>query len=70
MGVALVGESVAGGSFVPTSIAAALPDTITEKPGPGMYLVAKRRSMAHNLKNERIRLPNRSAISCSDILLS
>ncbi len=42
LGVALVGESVVGGSLVPTSIAPALPDTITGKPGPGMFLVAKR----------------------------
>ncbi len=42
LGVALSGESVAGGSPVPTSIAPALPDTITGKPGPGMFLVAKR----------------------------
>ena len=42
LGVALAGESVAGGSPVPTSIAPALPDTITGKPGPGMFLVANR----------------------------
>ncbi len=42
LGVALAGESVAGGSIVPTSIAPALPDTITGKPAPGMFLVAKR----------------------------
>ena len=42
LGVSLAGESVVGGSFVPTFIAPALPDTITGKPGPGMFLVAKR----------------------------
>ncbi len=42
LGIALAGESVAGGSLVPTSIAPALPDTITGKPGPGMFLVARR----------------------------
>lgn len=42
LGVALAGESVAGGLLVPTSIAPTLPDTITGKPGPGMFLVAKR----------------------------
>ena len=42
LGVAPAGESVAGGSLVPTAIAPALPDTINGKPGPGMFLVAKR----------------------------
>ncbi len=42
LGVTLAGESVAGGSLVPTSITPGLPDTITGKPGPGMFLVAKR----------------------------
>ena len=42
LGVAPAGESVAGGSVVPTSITPGLPDTITGKPGPGMFLVAKR----------------------------
>ncbi len=42
LGVALAGESVAGGSLVPTSIAPTSPDTITGKPGSGMFLVAKR----------------------------
>ena len=42
LGVALAGESVVGGSLVATSIAPALPDTITGKPGPGMFLVARR----------------------------
>jgi len=42
LGVVLVGESVTGGPLVPTSIAPALPDTITGKPAPGMLLVAKR----------------------------
>jgi putative transcriptional regulator len=42
LGVALAGESFAGGSLVPTSIAPGLPSTITGKPGPGMFLVAKR----------------------------
>jgi putative transcriptional regulator len=40
--VALAVESVASGSLVPASIAPVLPDTITGKPGPGMFLVAKR----------------------------
>ena len=42
LGVALVGESVACGSLIPTFIAPALPNKITGKPGPGMFLVAKR----------------------------
>jgi putative transcriptional regulator len=42
LGVALVGESVAGGPLVPASLTPTLPDTITGKPGPGMFLVAKR----------------------------
>ena len=42
LGVALAGESFAGGSLVPTSITPASPDPITGKPGPGMFLVAKR----------------------------
>ena len=42
LGLALAGESVAGGTLIPTSVAPALPDTITGKPGPGMFLVAKR----------------------------
>jgi len=42
LGVALAGESVAGGSLVPTSIVPGFPDTITGKPGPGMFLVARR----------------------------
>jgi len=42
LGVALAGQSAAGGSLVPTSITPGLPDTITGKPGPGMFLVAKR----------------------------
>ncbi len=42
LGVALAGKSVVGGSLVATSIAPALPDTITGKPGPGMFLVARR----------------------------
>ncbi len=42
LGVALAGESVAGGSLVPSSTAPALADTITGKPGPGMFLVARR----------------------------
>ena len=42
LGVALVGESVSGGSLVPSSIVSASPNTITGNPGPGMFLVAKR----------------------------
>jgi putative transcriptional regulator len=42
LGVALAGESVACGWLVPTSVVPALADTITGKPGPGMFLVAKR----------------------------
>ena len=42
LGVALVGESVAGGSLIPTSITLSLPDTSIGRPGPGMFLVAKR----------------------------
>ena|GEM_PF-76769 len=42
LGVALAGELVASGSLVPTSIAPALPNTNTGKPGPGMFLVARR----------------------------
>ena len=38
-----MGESVAGESLVPKSITPALPDTNTGKPGPGMFLVAKRK---------------------------
>ena len=42
LGVVLAGESDAGGSLVSTSISPALPDTMTGKPGPGMFLVARR----------------------------
>ncbi len=42
LGVALAGESVAGGSLISTSIVPALRDTFAGKPGPGMFLVAKR----------------------------
>jgi len=42
LGVALAGESVAGGPLVPISITPALPGTSTGKPGPGMFLVARR----------------------------
>ncbi|MDH3857253.1 MAG: YqgE/AlgH family protein [Gammaproteobacteria bacterium] len=42
LGVALAGASVAGGSLTPTSIVPALPGPIGGKPGPGMFLVAKR----------------------------
>jgi putative transcriptional regulator len=42
LGAALAGESVAGGSLDPISIAPPLPGTRTEEPGPGMFLVAKR----------------------------
>lgn len=42
LGVALAGGSVAGGLLVPTSIVPESPDTATGKPGPGMFLVAKR----------------------------
>jgi len=42
LGVALSGESVAGGPLVPTSIAPTSPDTTTGQPGSGMFLVAKR----------------------------
>ncbi len=42
LGVAPAGESVAGGSLVATSVAPDLPNTITGKPGPGMFLVASR----------------------------
>ncbi len=42
LGVAPAGESVARGSLVRAAIAPALPDTITAKPGPGMFLVARR----------------------------
>jgi putative transcriptional regulator len=40
--VALAGESVAGGSLNPVSIAPALPGTGTGEPDRGMFLVAKR----------------------------
>ncbi|MCP4469463.1 MAG: YqgE/AlgH family protein [Gammaproteobacteria bacterium] len=42
LGFVLAGESVVGGSFYPVSIAPALPDTRSENPGPGMFLVATR----------------------------
>lgn len=42
LGVALAGASVASGPLVPTSIAPALPGTSSGKPGPGMFLVARR----------------------------
>jgi len=42
LGVALAGESVAGGSLDPISITPALPDTRSEEPGAGMFLVARR----------------------------
>ncbi len=42
LGVALAGESVAGGPLVPISITPASPGTSTGKPGPGMFLVARR----------------------------
>ena len=40
--VALAGESVAGGSLDPISIAPAIPGTATGAPGRGMFLVATR----------------------------
>ncbi len=42
LGVALAGESVAGGSLDPISIAPALPGAGTGEPAPGMFLVARR----------------------------
>ena len=42
LGVALAGASIAGGSLISTSIIPALRDTIAGKPGPGMFLVARR----------------------------
>ena len=42
LGVAPMGESDASGPLNPVSIAPALPNTSTGKPGPGMFLVAKR----------------------------
>ncbi|MCP4769584.1 MAG: YqgE/AlgH family protein [Gammaproteobacteria bacterium] len=42
LGVALAGESVASEPLVPATIAPALPGTSTGKPGPGMFLVARR----------------------------
>jgi len=42
LGVALAGEPVASGPLVPTSIAPALPSASTDKPDPGMFLVARR----------------------------
>jgi len=42
LGIALAGESVSGGALDPISIAPTLPGTSTGKPGPGMFLVAKR----------------------------
>ncbi len=42
LGVALAGESFASGPLVPTSIAPALPGKSAGKPGPGMFLVARR----------------------------
>ena len=42
LGVALTVESFASGLLLPTSIAPGFPDTITEKPDPGMFLVARR----------------------------
>lgn len=42
LGVALAGESVADGPLDPVSTVPALPGTSTGKPGPGMFLVARR----------------------------
>jgi putative transcriptional regulator len=42
LGVALATESIAGGLLVPTSVAPGFLDTNAGKPGPGMFLVAKR----------------------------
>ena len=42
LGVTQSGESVAGGSLDPVSIAPDLPGTSPREPGPGMFLVAKR----------------------------
>ena len=42
LGVALAGASVAGGLLVPTTIVPGAPVKITGKPGPGMFLVARR----------------------------
>ena len=42
LGVELADVSVAGGSLIPTSIVPVLRDTTAGKPGPGMFLVAKR----------------------------
>jgi len=42
LGVSLASASVASGPLVPTSIAPALPGTSSGKPGPGMFLVARR----------------------------
>jgi putative transcriptional regulator len=42
LGVTLADESIATEPLVPTITAPALPGTSTEKPGPGMFLVARR----------------------------
>ena len=42
LGITLAGESVAGGLLVPAATGPGIPVTITGKPGPGMFLVAKR----------------------------
>ena len=42
LGVALAGESVAGGQLAPVSVNPTLPATSTGDPGPGMFLVASR----------------------------
>ena len=42
LGVALATGSIAGGLPVPTTVAPGFQDTNTGKPGPGMFLVAKR----------------------------
>jgi putative transcriptional regulator len=42
LGVALAGEPVVGGLLVPTTMVPGSPDKVTGKPGPGMFLVARR----------------------------